>query len=189
MCPSDLCPAAARKVLFMHGGGHGQFAAVPLNLCSDRSQTATYVVSGTWSQRACAEAQKYCNVKMVNKTAPDYTSFPELTEDDIAEGSKFIWVCSNETVNGVGGSSCDACGGNPLGVRPSVRGRSGGPPGSGPNSGGRVGRCEIFPQICSQTSDLDKSRCHGRHFPSGRWFGGFRVDDPIRCVISGLPTR
>jgi len=89
------------EVLFMHGGGHGQFAAVPLNLCSDRSQTATYVVSGTWSQRACAEAQKYCNVKMVNKTAPDYTSFPELTEDDIAEGSKFIWVCSNETVNGV----------------------------------------------------------------------------------------
>ncbi len=34
-------------VLFCHGGGSGQFSAVPLNLV-DKSQTADYVVSGHW---------------------------------------------------------------------------------------------------------------------------------------------
>jgi len=92
---------AGYEVLFMHGGGHGQFAAVPLNLCADRSEVATYVVSGTWSQRACAEATKYCDVHVVDKSGPDHRSFPELVEGDIAPGSKYVYVCSNETVNGV----------------------------------------------------------------------------------------
>jgi phosphoserine aminotransferase len=50
------------EVLFMHGGGHGQFAAVPLNLSADEASTAHYFVSGTWSQRASVEASKYCQI-------------------------------------------------------------------------------------------------------------------------------
>jgi len=43
------------EVLFMHGGGHGQFAATPLNLCSSKEDKATYIVNGTWSQRAAVK--------------------------------------------------------------------------------------------------------------------------------------
>jgi len=92
------------EVLFTHGGGHGQFAAVPLNLCHSTSDTATYVVNGTWTERASEEAQRYCTVRTIDGRDPDtgsYTTFPELREDDIDPESKFVFLCSNETVNGI----------------------------------------------------------------------------------------
>lgn len=97
------------EILFTHGGGHGQFAAVPLNLCHDSSEVATYVISGTWSLRAANEAKKYCQVKMIdasgNQTehieADSIATFPTLNEANIDSNSKFVYLCSNETVNGV----------------------------------------------------------------------------------------
>jgi phosphoserine aminotransferase len=92
------------EVLFTHGGGHGQFAAVPLNLCHDASDICTYVVNGTWSLRGRDEASRYCTTQIIDGSDPEtgaYTSFPELTEDNIDANSKFIYLCSNETVNGI----------------------------------------------------------------------------------------
>ncbi len=92
------------EVLFTHAGGHGQFAALPLNLCKELTDKATYVVSGTWSERATEEAQKYCQVDIIdNKDSKTgkYTDFPTLTEEKIDTNSKFIYLCSNETVNGI----------------------------------------------------------------------------------------
>jgi phosphoserine aminotransferase len=90
-------------VLFTHGGGHGQFAAVPLNLCRNRSDLATYVVNGTWTQRARDEAQRYCTVQTIEgrDSAGGYTTFPELSEAHIDANSKYLYMCSNETVNGI----------------------------------------------------------------------------------------
>ena len=91
------------EVLFTQGGGHGQFAAVPLNLCHDRSDAATYIVNGTWTERARDEALRYCSVHTIDGRDPQggYTTFPELTEDKIDPKSKFVYLCSNETVNGI----------------------------------------------------------------------------------------
>lgn len=109
----DHAVATARKVmqipddyevLFTHGGGHGQFAALPLNLCHDMSDIATYVVNGTWSARGRDEAQRYCAVQTIdskNAETGKYTTFPELTEDLIDVNSKYVYLCSNETVNGI----------------------------------------------------------------------------------------
>jgi phosphoserine aminotransferase len=92
------------EVLFTHGGGHGQFAAVPLNLCPNTTDVATYVINGTWSSRGAEEASRYCHVKRIDSADPytgKYISFPELTEENIDPDSKFIYLCSNETVNGI----------------------------------------------------------------------------------------
>ncbi|WED23360.1 3-phosphoserine/phosphohydroxythreonine transaminase [Vibrio sp. JC009] len=92
------------EVLFTHGGGHGQFAAIPLNLCHHQSDIATYVVNGTWSARASDEAQRYCTVQNINGSDPKtggFTTFPELTEADVDPQSKYVYICSNETVNGI----------------------------------------------------------------------------------------
>lgn len=91
------------EVLFTHGGGHGQFAAVPLNLCRDQSDVATYIVNGTWTARAREEAERYCTVRTIDGRDPDggYTTFPELKEEDIDPKSKYVYLCSNETVNGI----------------------------------------------------------------------------------------
>lgn len=92
------------EVIFTHGGGHGQFAALPLNLCFERSDVATYVVNGTWSTRARDEAQRYCEALTVDGRDPKtgaFTHFPELTEENIDPRSKYVYLCSNETVNGI----------------------------------------------------------------------------------------
>jgi len=93
------------EVLFTQGGGHGQFAAVPMNLCSSRAEPATYVVNGTWSKRAVDEAAKYCNPTVISSMELDgsCTSFPSLERinAELNPASKFLYVCSNETVNGL----------------------------------------------------------------------------------------
>ena len=45
------------KVLFLSGGAHHQFAAVPMNLM--KNGVADYIVTGQWAKKAYAEAQKY----------------------------------------------------------------------------------------------------------------------------------
>lgn len=92
------------EVLFTHGGGHGQFAALPLNLCTEMSDIATYVVNGTWSARGQDEASRYCDVHVIDGSDSEtgkFTTFPELTEANVDANSKYLYLCSNETVNGV----------------------------------------------------------------------------------------
>lgn len=75
-----------------------------MNLCHDKSDVATYIVNGTWTERASDEAQRYCTVHTIDRRdlhAGGYTTFPELTEEEIDPKSKFVYLCSHETVNGV----------------------------------------------------------------------------------------
>lgn len=97
---------AGYEILFLHGGGHGQFASVPLNLCADKNDRGTYLVSGTWSARAIGEARKYCTPQVISSIDEDgkYLSFPKVDFTDPAQvdpDSKFVYLCTNETVNGV----------------------------------------------------------------------------------------
>lgn len=45
----------------MHGGGWGQFSALPLNLLDglEGGEIADYVVTGSWSKSAVGEAKKF----------------------------------------------------------------------------------------------------------------------------------
>lgn len=89
------------EILFMHGGGHGQFSAIPLNLCTNGFEKATYLVNGTWSKRAAKEAAKYCNPIVISSERKDdvFESMPDM--DKIDPESKYVYLCSNETVSGI----------------------------------------------------------------------------------------
>ena len=89
------------EILFTHGGGHGQFCAVPLNLCHTGEEKATYLVNGTWSQRAVEEGKRYCRPLVISSKNNDgtFTSFPSI--DTINPESTYVHLCSNETVNGI----------------------------------------------------------------------------------------
>jgi phosphoserine aminotransferase len=89
------------EILFMHGGGHGQFAAVPLNLCPNGDEKATYLVNGTWSKRALSEASKYCRPIVVSSENPDGTFTHNPSFEHLDPESKYVYLCSNETVNGI----------------------------------------------------------------------------------------
>ncbi|GIX71859.1 phosphoserine aminotransferase [Caerostris extrusa] len=89
------------KVLFMQGGGTGQFAVVPLNLCSSSDDVADYIVTGTWSSKAAQEAEKYCRVNRVLPKTSVYTGIPDKSEWKLSNNAKYVYYCANETIHGI----------------------------------------------------------------------------------------
>jgi phosphoserine aminotransferase len=90
---------ATHEILFTHGGGHGQFAAVPLNLCGGgKDCVADYVLTGSWSRRAAAEASKYVTVRTAAES--DGTRLPPQSEWALDARASYRYLCSNETVEG-----------------------------------------------------------------------------------------
>jgi phosphoserine aminotransferase len=91
-------------ILWMHGGGHGQFSAVPLNLIPliSNNKRANYMVSGTWSQRAFDEACKVTNAYDSFNHDPPSIKHKSISADHlkIADNDAYVYFCSNETVNG-----------------------------------------------------------------------------------------
>ena len=62
------------KILFLQGGGNGQFSSVALNLINRKQKrSADYIVTGYWSERAAEEAKRYGNVNLVLPKMDKYT--------------------------------------------------------------------------------------------------------------------
>ncbi|CAL1295176.1 unnamed protein product [Larinioides sclopetarius] len=89
------------KVLFLQGGGTGQFAAVPLNLCSSSDDVVDYIVTGYWSSTSAQEAEKYCKVNRVLPKTLAYTGIPDQSEWKLSSNAKYVYYCANETIQGI----------------------------------------------------------------------------------------
>lgn len=88
------------KVLFMHGGGRGQFAMVPMNLSGGKK--AGYVQTGVWSQTAVEEAKLFCDVQMVaNSEKDNFTTIPSPEKWQLDKDLTYVHYVENETVHGV----------------------------------------------------------------------------------------
>jgi phosphoserine aminotransferase len=90
------------KVLFLQGGASGQFAAIPMNLAT-WSSTVDYVDTGSWSQKALAEAATFCSkVKVVaDAGASNYTTVPARGEWNCSPEAAYLHYTPNETIGGV----------------------------------------------------------------------------------------
>ncbi|HUL66087.1 MAG TPA: 3-phosphoserine/phosphohydroxythreonine transaminase [Burkholderiaceae bacterium] len=89
------------RILFMQGGGHQQFAMVPLNLLRARLQ-ADYIVSGHWSLRGVQEAGRFCNVRIAADTLQEgATRAPGQAELALDPQSAYVYYCPNETIHGI----------------------------------------------------------------------------------------
>lgn len=91
------------KVLFCHGGGRGQFAAVPLNLLDDKLD-ADYLLTGQWSKSAVVEAKKHARIAETNiltKTAEGKIAVQPVTDWQINAGAAYVHYCPNETIEGI----------------------------------------------------------------------------------------
>uniref|UniRef100_A0A665WEP8 Phosphoserine aminotransferase n=1 Tax=Echeneis naucrates TaxID=173247 RepID=A0A665WEP8_ECHNA len=90
------------KVMFLQGGGSGQFSAVPLNLIGLKGdRCADYLVTGTWSAKAAKEAEKYGKVNIVHPKLDRYTKIPDPSSWTLNPSASYVYYCSNETVHGV----------------------------------------------------------------------------------------
>ena len=90
------------KVLFLQGGGRGQFFSVPLNLAK-RGNLAQHLVSGQWSQLAVTEAAKYMQSEVV---AENFTQDGKIVVADqsvwnVNPDAAYFHYCPNETVDGI----------------------------------------------------------------------------------------
>jgi len=96
-----LAVPARFRILFMQGGGLAENAIVPLNL--SHAAAADFVVTGSWSLKSQKEARKYCaevNIAASNE-ADGHTTLPDPAAWRIGAGSRYVHVCTNETINGV----------------------------------------------------------------------------------------
>ena len=89
------------KVLFLQGGAAAQFALVPMNLLRGRS-SADYVATGHWSNRAIAEAKRYCKVNVAASTEQSkYTRTPRDGAWKLDPNAAYVHITTNETIEGV----------------------------------------------------------------------------------------
>ena len=95
------------SVLFMHGGAHAQFAAIPLNLNASR---ALYANTGYWSQRARKEAEKIIGADAVDEfdavtvdPATGERSIKAVAEwpEDASSNYSYLYFCASETIDGI----------------------------------------------------------------------------------------
>ncbi|HQS31809.1 MAG: phosphoserine transaminase [Polaromonas sp. 39-63-203] len=88
------------KILFMQGGGLAENAIVPLNLSAGGS--VDFVVTGSWSEKSHQEARRYCDVRIAaSSRGGGFTSLPEPTSWEIGSDTRYVHVCTNETIHGV----------------------------------------------------------------------------------------
>ncbi len=107
-------------VLFLQGGATAQFSAIPLNFLNLKpSQTADYLVTGYWSEKAAKEAEKFGKINWVvpkgskyqgkdNKKKCSNSSLysyligvPAENTWKLSEDPSYFYYCSNETIHGI----------------------------------------------------------------------------------------
>jgi phosphoserine aminotransferase len=89
------------KVLFLQGGASLQFSAIPLNLLG-AGQTADYIDTGIWSQKAIEEARRFGHVHVAaSSKAGGYKHVPAQDEWQLTQGAAYLHYTPNETIGGL----------------------------------------------------------------------------------------
>ena len=89
------------KVLFLQGGATQHFAQIPMNLAT-RAQSADYVLTGDWSEKAAKEAKPSVTVRIAaSSQATNYDRIPPRDSWDLDPGAAYLHYTPNETIRGV----------------------------------------------------------------------------------------
>lgn len=86
------------SVIFLQGGASTQFIQVPQNLLND-NETAAYLETGVWANKAIKEAKAFGNVNIVASSKEDnFTHIPK--NYTIPKDAKYFHITSNNTIYG-----------------------------------------------------------------------------------------
>ena len=87
-------------VLFLQGGATLQFSMVPMNLLG-RGRTAGYILTGSWSKKALAEAKKFGEVHVAASTEEEnFKRIPGGREIRLSGSGAYVHFTSNNTIVG-----------------------------------------------------------------------------------------
>jgi len=102
------------KILMLQGGASLQFSMVPMNLLG-AGQTADYIDSGSWADKAAKEAKKVGKVNIAATTkSENYSRLPEPAEIKLTLGAAYVHMTSNNTIEGTQWKSLPDVGDAPL---------------------------------------------------------------------------
>jgi phosphoserine aminotransferase len=102
------------KVLFLQGGASLQFSMVPMNLLL-QGTTADYIITGSWTEKAAKEAKKVGSVHIAASSAADnFCRIPKASETELTQGSAYVHITSNNTIEGTQWQSLPDVGNAPL---------------------------------------------------------------------------
>lgn len=91
---------AGYKVLFIQGGASTQFAMIPMNFLG-QGQTANYVMTGSWSDKALKEAKLIGETHVAASSEESkYMSLPKLADIQLSDNAAYLHLTSNETIEG-----------------------------------------------------------------------------------------
>lgn len=86
-------------VLFLQGGASSQFAMIPMNFM--RGKAASYVMTGSWADKAVKEAKLFGETHIAASTEVDkFMRMPALNEIEIPNDAAYLHITSNETIEG-----------------------------------------------------------------------------------------
>jgi len=89
------------KILFLQGGATHMMSMVPLNLCQ-KTGTADYLLTGSWSNKAFKEARRHIDAQVAaSSEAQNFMTIPEQAEWRLSDGAAYLYCCDNETIAGV----------------------------------------------------------------------------------------
>ena len=89
------------EILFVQGGATLQFSMIPLNFLRS-GESADYILTGTWGEKAVTEAQRCGNVNLIySSRETGYQTVPKQEELRFDSNARYIHYVSNETIQGV----------------------------------------------------------------------------------------
>ncbi len=87
-------------ILFLGGGASMQFAMLPMNFLS-QGQSADYVITGAWAQKAASEAKLFGTVNIAGSSeAEKFTFVPRNAELKLNPSAQYVHMTSNNTIFG-----------------------------------------------------------------------------------------
>lgn len=88
------------EVMFLQGGASSQFMMIPFNFLRE-GETADYIDTGRWSDKAITEARFFGNVHVPFSSADgNYDRIPQQDELDFSDSPVYVHFTSNNTVAG-----------------------------------------------------------------------------------------
>ncbi|MBL8994287.1 MAG: 3-phosphoserine/phosphohydroxythreonine transaminase [Spirochaetia bacterium] len=87
------------EVLFMQGGASTQFFQIPMNFLQGKK--ADYIDTGSWVSKAVKEAKLYGEPRVIASSKDrNYNYIPKNKDLKFNEDSAYIYLCSNNTIEG-----------------------------------------------------------------------------------------
>jgi phosphoserine aminotransferase len=101
-------------VLFLQGGGSGQFAVVPMNLYMP-GKPVDVLHTGSWTAKAIEELKKLAQYRLAASTEADkFTRVPRKEEISLSPDASYVHICTNNTIEGTQWSAMPDTGAVPL---------------------------------------------------------------------------